>query len=144
VLELVEKLVVEVALTVTVRPALTLDFTFMTHSPSSSYVYDMVTVFRHHYTSTLTSVLELVSKLVVEVALTVTVRPALTLDFTFMTHSPSGSYVYDMVTVFRHYYSSTLTSTLVLTETVVVERTATVIVRPALTEDFTFMTHPLT
>ena len=88
--------------------------------------------------------LELVSKEVLEVALTLIVRPALTLDFTFMTHSPSSSYVYGTVTVFRHYYTSTLTSTLELTETVVVERTATVIVRPALTEDFTFMTHPLT
>ena len=40
------------------------------------------------YDLTLTSTVELDEVIVVEAALTVTSSPALTLDFTFMTHSP--------------------------------------------------------
>jgi hypothetical protein len=45
-------------------------------------------VFRGYHTLTLTSTVELDEAVVVEEAETVTSRPALTLDFTFMTHSP--------------------------------------------------------
>jgi hypothetical protein len=45
--------------------------------------------------------------------------------------------------VFRGYHTLTLTVTLELTDTVVVEETLTVTSRPALTLDFTCMTYSL-
>jgi hypothetical protein len=45
-----------------------------------------------------------------------------------------------MVMAFKSYDTSTVISTLELTETVVLELTTTVILRPTLTLDFTFMT----